>query len=1041
VDSPPTPPSAGPPAERAPAPAPEARSDRRTRRQYLTLLFSDLSDSTRLAAELEAEVYGELLDALREASLEVIGAHGGTVARIQGDGVLAIFGLPAAREDDARRAAAAALALHARVRGLSAAGQPCTMHSGIHSGLVLVGEGDIERGRFDVMGDAANVAARLSALAAADELLVSDESLGPEARHFDVEPRGRLPIKGRAEPLAVLCVRPASTPASAPRGRRDAAPLVGREAELDALQRALAAVAGEGAAGDTRGVACVAVAGAAGLGKTRLVEEFLRRATAAGCDVHRGFCDEGLAAEPMQPFQQMLRRAFVADAAPAGGDGVALEPALAAAGLDPTLPRPVLVRDWLVARARVRPVVAFIDDWHWADDASSHTLGAVLAAGASPATGPRPRLLVVLSTRALSASEAHLSQAQLVQLAPLADAHARATIARLVPRADPFLAEQIRRDAGGNPLHLEELCHHAANADGGRLHDGGAWLDVLIAARLARLPAARAALVQAAAVIGPVVPVWLFERLTDVAVDSPDVRALADEDFLYPADAPGTLRFKHAITRDVAYHGVGLHPRQALHARIAELLRERGGEVTPAAPPSGAAATAALPAAEGALEALAYHSQAAGRAEDAAFYAEHAGDKALAASSLDQARRQYRAALAALDRLPATRGIGLRWASIAQRLGRASVFDASRDEWPLFERAFALAEASGDTAAAARTGYWLGYIAYALGDADVAVRHGEAALARAIALADAPLAVQVRATLGQAHVAAARYDTGLALLDEAITIKRRHRSGTRTAVGFAYSLACRAHALADRGEFTAAHEAFDEAAEGVREVAHEVAASIQGLRAAVLLWQGRWAEAASTARGAHLVGEQVRSLFSFAMARAAAAYAQWMQDGRLESAQVLLDATAWLEPRQGGLFRSWNFGWIADVLATQGRRAEARLYTARALRRGRVRDWLGVPMACRAMARDAAARAPGSPEAAARALAWLARARAAGEARGSPHERAATDLAEAALRLAPGAAAADRAAALRLLDAAETAFDRMQMRWHAAEAQALRARR
>ena len=97
---------------------------------------------------MEAEDYGGLVNRLRQVYEIVIPKHGGSVVRIQGDGVLAIFGFPHAREDDGRRAAEAALDLHATIRELRfdpplPNSATLTMHTGIHSGLTLLD--DVQR--------------------------------------------------------------------------------------------------------------------------------------------------------------------------------------------------------------------------------------------------------------------------------------------------------------------------------------------------------------------------------------------------------------------------------------------------------------------------------------------------------------------------------------------------------------------------------------------------------------------------------------------------------------------------------------------------------------------------------------------------------------------------------------------------------------------------------------------------------------------------------------------------------------------------------
>lgn len=1014
------------------------------RRRYLTIVFSDLCDSTHLGASMEAEWYAQLLAELRQAYTEVLTRHGGTVTRIQGDGVLAVFGYPDTAEDDARRATQAVLELHETVRALrpetgTGARLALALHSGIHSGLVLLDEGDAVRGRFDLLGTAPNLAARLCDEAGRDEILVSAETLGPEFRYFETSPLRYVSVKGRAEPLSAYRVlgRAGETGRQQARRRRSLLPFIGRGDVLEALARRLA----QAQAGRVR---CVAVLGAPGVGKTRLVQEFLSRQDPQACRVVGGDCENQLSAEPFQPFLQMLRELFglVHGQAPAqaAAQGLrqldAIDPALAVHGgvllralslPDPSAvfgvpPRRVAaealvgaLRDLIAALARQQPLVLALDDWQWADEASRQTLAAVRAVEGLP-------ILVLLTARELAPADLHLIGAEPLQLPPFSDAEAVQTVQHLLPGIDPFEAVAIQRYAGGNALFLEELCHSMAQPDAerpterpaGRLHAGEAWLDILIESRLSRLPATQIELLRAAAVIGNVVPTWLLEMVTGCGGEHPLVRGLAELDFIFPGERARTLRFKHGLTRDVIYDSVGMHQRRAMHLRIAQAIQQHR-------PPGDS---------DESLEVLAYHYGAAGQTEQAARFAELAGDKALAASSLDRARVQYRAALVALDQLPPSPERLLHWIRLSQRLGLACVFDASRQDLGLFQRAVDLAEVVGDVAVQAKALYWLAYLHYALGEAQACVQRGERALALARQVGDGPLEVQICATLGQALASSADYVPAIQLLREASDIKRQHRSGRGTAVGLAYTLTCLAAVQGDRGDFALASALFDEALDVVRDTGHEVGASIHGWRAAVLLWQGRWEEASQIASEAYRIGEQVRSLFSFSMSHAAGGYAQWMLDGSDTALQGILDATAWLAPREGGLFESLNHGWLTDGLVRAGRLAEARRHAARALQRGRRRDLLGGAMAARAMAWSAAQA--GDPV---RAERGLARALQVAHARDSAHELAVTQWTAARIALQADAAPGR---IRQWLDPAEAAFESMAMPWHLAQARALR---
>ena len=993
------------------------------RRRYLAILFSDLSSSARLAASMEAEDFAELLASLRRACEEVIPKHGGTILRIQGDGILASFGYPEAREDDGRRATEAALDLHDRVRDLrpecsrSLAGS-LRLHTGIHSGLVLLEEGDAVSGRMVLVGNAANVAARICDAAETDKILVSEETLGAESHFFQTDAGQALKLQGIADPITVYSIMgraPVGTRFEA-RTKRGLTPFVGRQAELETLRRSLQ-VTMQGKP------SYLAVVAPAGLGKTRLAEEFLSR-SADDVQIHRGYCESYLSAEPAQPFLQILRSLC--------GLNYRMSAALAAEALERTLVsidpalivyRPVLLRalslgipgesqhppESIVAAiaklfdalAAKQPLLLFIDDWQWADDATRQVLGAIRGLGQRP-------IFVLVAARELAPGDVGMGEAQVIKLAPFSADEAEQTIAHLLPGKDKFVTAEIRGYAGGNPLFVEELCHSAAhdhgNRQGGKALGGKAWLEKLIEARVERLPAEQIELVRTAAVIGNVIPLRVLESLTGYRADHPFVLALTDQDLIYPGEQPGTLRFKHGIARDVIYELVGLRQRKVLHLRIAETLRH---QVSPGLE-------------EELYEPLAYHYGAGGDLTEAVRYAELAGDKAMAASALDRAQVQYRAALSALD-ATASGANYQRWMQIAQRLALACVFDPSREQLEVVMRAVDLAAAHGDRHSKACAQYWVGYIYYALGEFGQAIHYLEIALNEAMGVGNEPLVKQIRATLGQACAAGCDYEKAILLLDEAIDAKRQRRRSDRPAVGFAYTLACKAAVLGDRGLFAQSYEYFDEAFDSVRGAGHQVEGSILCWRSGVALWQGRWDEARGCALRAQQVGERVKSLYLYAMSLALGAYASWMLQGSPASLKAIADATSWLETRDRGLFLSLNYGWLADGMVAGKDWNVARGYAARALMRSRKHDRIGEAMAYRALARASAAGVSGKP-----ADHYLALAMQNAVARGSAHEVAVTQLCDAEIKLARG----QSAPAAALLDQAEAAFEALKMPWH-----------
>ena len=145
-------------------------------RRYLTLMFCDLVNSTRLAISLELEDLLHLIQTYRRLCAEIIGNHDGFIANFTGDGVMIVFGYPRTRADDAERAVRAALdllnVLKANKHGPgSATWNRISIRIGIASGLVLISDSG-----GTVVGEPPNLAARLQALAQPDAIVISNET-------------------------------------------------------------------------------------------------------------------------------------------------------------------------------------------------------------------------------------------------------------------------------------------------------------------------------------------------------------------------------------------------------------------------------------------------------------------------------------------------------------------------------------------------------------------------------------------------------------------------------------------------------------------------------------------------------------------------------------------------------------------------------------------------------------------------------------------------------------------------------------------------
>jgi class 3 adenylate cyclase/tetratricopeptide (TPR) repeat protein len=461
-------------------------------RKFVTVLFADVVGSTYMSQRLDPEEIMAIIDGALRRLTGVIERHGGQVRSYQGDGLMALFGYPVAREDDAERAVRAGLASLQDIAAYAPeveAGwgyRGFNMRVGINSGEVILG-GGVDRDT-SALGMATNMAARMQAAAPPGGVLITHDTYRHVRGVFDVQAQPPLYVKGSDEPLQTYVVLQAKPRAfrMATRGVEGVETrMIGREAELAVLQDAYR-TAIEG------GVTCgVTVVGEAGVGKSRLLAEFgdwieLRP--------EKVYYMTGRAAPAMQMVPYSLVRemlafrfeilesdtAAVALAKFRGATAGILEPEKAdlvgqLVGFDFSAVSPhvaallgsdsfgQLGRSYLTQYIRAlvaqRPLVTLLEDLHWADDNSLDLVSGLMDDIQSA------RLLVVGMTRPefferrpdWGKGQTPWTRIDLHPLSPDVSRELAAEILQKLPHLPDSLRELIVENAEGNPYYTEEL--------------------------------------------------------------------------------------------------------------------------------------------------------------------------------------------------------------------------------------------------------------------------------------------------------------------------------------------------------------------------------------------------------------------------------------------------------------------------------------------------------------------------------------------------------------------------------------------------------
>ncbi len=278
----------------------------RGERRQVTLLTSSIAGSGTLIEHLAPSDAEALLNDIQAAARQVVESHGGIINRTGADAFSALFGVPTASEDDAPRAVRAALELHRRVRALTEdvarrVGETIGLQTAVHSGTVVAHASQSDDERYSITGSPVQLADRLCAEAAPDEILISAECHRVAGPFFEVEEQEPIALRGSKEALSSYRV----TGVSSRRSRLESAAQLGlteytgREAELDTLRELF----NEAAAGAGR---LVTVEGEAGAGKSRLLYEFCHGPDGGRARMIQGRCRADSAGVSYLPFIEAI---------------------------------------------------------------------------------------------------------------------------------------------------------------------------------------------------------------------------------------------------------------------------------------------------------------------------------------------------------------------------------------------------------------------------------------------------------------------------------------------------------------------------------------------------------------------------------------------------------------------------------------------------------------------------------------------------------------------------------------------------------------
>jgi class 3 adenylate cyclase/tetratricopeptide (TPR) repeat protein len=583
------------------APLTESAPQQQAERKVVSVIFVDLVGFTAGADAADPEDVHATLQPYHARVREEIERLGGGVEKYVGDAVMAVFGAPVAREDDAERAVRAGLRVLAVTDELG-----LEARAAVNTGEALVALGARpELGEAMVAGDVVNTASRLQSAAETGSLVVGELTYRTTRHQIDYEQLDPITVKGKSEPVRLWRAR-------GPRSRfgvdvevGGATPLVGRESELSLLKDAYSRVRRDDA------TQLVTLVGEAGVGKTRLLRELASWLDDEPDLVYwrQGRClpyGEGIAFWALGEIVKAQAGILESDDSTAAAEK--LRTSVESVTPDPD------ERDWIHARlaplvgvptdaagssreesftawrgyleavAAQRPLVVLFEDLHWADasllEFLEHLIDWSLGVPMLVLCTARPELYEL--NQSWGGGKRNATTVSLSALPP--DDTARLLHALLDQSVLPAETQALLLErCGGNPLYAEQFARMLA--DGGEDQGVPETVQAVISARIDALGPERKALLQDAAVIGKV-----FWAEAVAAVSGSDERSvlaalvdLAHRDLVRPArssslEGKREFSFTHLLVRDVAYGQIPRAERARRHRLVAEWIEATVGE-------------------------------------------------------------------------------------------------------------------------------------------------------------------------------------------------------------------------------------------------------------------------------------------------------------------------------------------------------------------------------------------------------------------------------------------------------------------------------